>query len=259
MRGRPIDLVPPENRPEAKEMIRQLLRGESFFGRQSRCFTKSGSTIDVSISGAVFFDENGNRTGSVVHLRDITDRKSAEAKLSNELKKFQALYDLALALIAKRSLDENISLVVDKVREILGVDKAFIALRDDATDELYMHTLSGIVTSEFAKIRIRTGVGLGGEVARTGKAVVVEDYFQEVGPAFHEIVRKEGYVSGMAVPVQIGDTNLGVLYAFNCEHPIFQSRPGLALSAGEPCRGRDHPQTRPRKTAGKRRELQATL
>ncbi len=221
LKGRRIDFVPPENRPETKEMIDKVLSGEAFFGRETRRYTKSGATIDVSVSGAVFFDETGARTGSVVHLRDIGEQKRAEAKLAAELRKFQALYDLALAMIAQRSLDENISLVVDKVREILGVDKAYIALRDEATNELYMHTLSGIVTPEFKHIRIPMGVGLGGEVARTGKSCVVEDYFQEVGPAFHDIVRAEGFLSGMAVPVQIGNTNLGVLYAFNCSRTKF--------------------------------------
>ncbi|MEW6349872.1 MAG: PAS domain S-box protein [Thermodesulfobacteriota bacterium] len=221
LKGRPIDFVPPENWPETQEMINKVLNGEAFFGSETRRYTKSGNVIDVSVSGAVFFDEIGARTGSVVHLRDISPQKRAEAKLAAELKRFQALYDLALAMIAERSLEENISLVVDKVREILGVDKAFIALRDERTDELYMHTMSGIVTPEFKNVRIPLGVGLGGEVARTGKYCIVEDYFQEVGPAFHDVVRPEGFVSGMAVPVQIGDTNLGVLYAFNCSRTKF--------------------------------------
>ena len=215
--GKRIDFVPPDNWPETNEMIATVLRGENFAGRETRRFTKDGRIIDVSVSGAIFHDENDRPTGSVVHLRDITARKRAESNLEAELKKFQVLYDLALAMIAERTLDENLALVVDKSREILGADKSFIALRDEEAGELRMHTLSGIVTEEMKRLRIPMGVGLGGMVAQTGQWHIVEDYFQEVGPDFHEVVRAEGMVSGIAVPVRIGDHNLGVLYVFDTE------------------------------------------
>jgi two-component system phosphate regulon sensor histidine kinase PhoR len=78
-----------------------------------------------------------------------------------------------------------------------------------------MHATSGIVTAAFKELRIPIGVGLGGKVALTGKLRVVEDYFKEIGPIFHDVVRAEGLLSGIAVPVNIGAKNLGVLYVFN--------------------------------------------
>lgn len=106
------------------------------------------------------------------------ERRSAEAKLSAELKKFQALYDLAVAMTAELSLDENLSLVVTKARELLGGDVSYIALRDDEAKDVYMHTLSGINTQEFKKLRVPFGAGLGGKIATTGKGYIVEDYFR---------------------------------------------------------------------------------
>ncbi|MFH0821526.1 MAG: PAS domain S-box protein [Pseudomonadota bacterium] len=221
LKGRRIDFVPPENIPETRDMIDTVLRGEAFSGRDSRRYTKCGEIIDVSVSGAVFFDENDRRTGSVVHLRDITERKRAQAKLKAELNKFQVLYDLALAMIAERSLEEIISLVVEKSRELLGVDKAYIALRDETHNELVMHTLSGTVTRALRETRIPFGVGLGGKVAETGMPCIVEDYERDVGTVFQEVARAESLLSGMAVPVKTGPTNLGVLYAFNSSKTVF--------------------------------------
>ncbi len=215
LEGKRTDFVPEENWPETREMINKVLNGQNFSGTETRRYTKDGRIIDVSISGATFFDKAGDPSGSVVHLRDITPRKEAEANLASELKKFQALYDLALAISAERTLDENLVLIVEKSRELLKSDKAFIALRDEQEGVLYMHTLSGIVTEEFKKLRIPFGVGLGGKVAETGQLYVVEDYFKEIGPVFHDIAREEGLLSGIAVPVQIGRTNVGVLYVFN--------------------------------------------
>jgi PAS domain S-box-containing protein len=213
--GKRVDFVPEENWPETREMIRKVLSGQGFSAQASRRYTKKGGTLDVSISGAVLPDEEGRASGSVVHLRDTTAQKKAEARLAAELKKFQGLYDLALAMTTERSLEENLLLVVEKSRELLHADKSFIALQDRDAGDLYMHTLSGIVTEAFKDLRIPLGVGMGGVVAETGQLLVVEDYLDEIGPTFHDMVRAEGLISGIAVPVQIGAKNLGVLYVFN--------------------------------------------
>ncbi len=146
---------------------------------------------------------------------EIAQRRLAEANLANELNKFQTLYDLAVAMSGELSLDEDLSLVVEHSRKLLGTDTSYIALRDEAAGQVYMHTLSGVNTAAFKTMKIPFGAGLGGKIAKNGKGCIVEDYFQEIGPLVHDIVRAEGLISGIAVPIQIGDTNLGVLYVFN--------------------------------------------
>jgi PAS domain S-box-containing protein len=215
LEGKRIDFVPAENWPETQRMIDTVLRGETFADQETRRFTKDGRVIDVRVSAAVLFGHAGQRTGSVVHLRDITARKQAESDLAGELKKFQGLYDLALAMISERSLDEKLSLVVESARKLLSAEKAFIALRDPLAGDLYMHSLSGIATDAFKRLRIPLGSGLGGKVAVTGHLHIVRNYFEEVGPAFHEVALHEGLVSGIAVPVLTGKTNHGVLYVFH--------------------------------------------
>lgn len=135
--------------------------------------------------------------------------------LEKQLEIFQGLYDLSLAMIAEGSLDENLTLIVEKSRRLLGTDSAFIALNDEKTDELCWHISSGLLTESFKHLRVPMGVGLAGRVAKSGKYLVIEDYFKEVSPDFHEVTRAEGLISGIAVPIQIGPTNFGVLFAFN--------------------------------------------
>jgi len=81
LEGRKIAFVPSENWPETREMIEKVMKGESFSNEETRRFTKDGRIIDVSISGAIYFDGDGNSAGSVIHLRDITDRKMMEEDL----------------------------------------------------------------------------------------------------------------------------------------------------------------------------------
>jgi len=51
--------------PEIKTMRDSLLAGSSFSGIETRCCTKEGNIIHVSISGAVYRDKKGNPRGSV--------------------------------------------------------------------------------------------------------------------------------------------------------------------------------------------------
>ena len=155
------------------------------------------------------------KTINEILQREIGERKRAEKELETELNKFQVLYDVAVAMTAERNLEQNLALVVEKSRELLAADTAYIALPDEETGSVCMHTLSGIDTEAFKKMRMPFGSGLGGKVAATGRGYIVSDYFQEIEPLVHDIVRAEGLISGMAVPIQIGYSNLGVLYVFN--------------------------------------------
>ncbi len=148
----------------------------------------------------------------------------------SELAKFQAFYDLAVAMTANRSLDENLLLVVTTAMELLQGDASYIALRDDGDRSVYMHTACGTHTEAFKKIRVPYGSGIGGRIANSGRPYIVEDYFRETEPLLHDVVRAEGLVSGVAVPIQIGGVNLGVLYVFNRSKTTFTSSDVNTLS-----------------------------
>ncbi len=223
--GGPKVVVSDEDWPLVEQNLRRRFSGEiEAVNFQFRGKRKDGEIIYVEVYGSRT-DYNGS-PAVIGTLLDITERVRGRQDLKKELTKFQALYDLAVAMTTERGLEENLLLVVEKSRELLGADKSFVALRDEAAGDLYMHTLSGVVTEKFKQLRIPFGAGLGGKVAETGRRDFVEDYFQEVGPLLHDVVRGEGLISGIAVPVQIGQQNLGVLYAFNKAKTSF-SKPDL--------------------------------
>ncbi|MBN1930875.1 MAG: response regulator [Desulfobacterales bacterium] len=146
-----------------------------------------------------------------------------ERNLENELKKFHVLYDLAIAMTADNSLDENLQLVVDKSRELFSTDTAYIALKDETGDDIVMHTFSGIHTEAFKQLQIPFGKGLGGLILKTRKGYIVEDYFSEksLDRIADNVVADEGVISRIAVPIQMGSDNLGVLYVSNRTKTVF--------------------------------------
>ncbi|MGC8908596.1 MAG: PAS domain S-box protein, partial [Desulfomonilaceae bacterium] len=161
------------------------------------------------------FDADGKLAYYNGLIIDITQRKRAEEDLHRELTKFRVLYQVATAMTAERTLEDNLILIVNKARQLLSSDSAYVALRDEQAGAIVMRACSGINTDAFKHLLIPFGAGLGGRVAQLGKGVIVENYFRETGPLLHDIVRAEGLISGVAAPIQIGTKNLGVLYAFN--------------------------------------------
>jgi PAS domain S-box-containing protein len=148
---------------------------------------------------------------------EILERRQVETDLENELRKFRGLYDLAVAMTSDRSLDEYLHLIVNKCRQILRSEISYIALHDEVQDDFYKHALSGIQTEAFRNLRLPFGRGLGGMVARMRQGYIVNDYLAEKSfdGRDDQIIANEGIISGMAVPIQTGTKNLGVLYVFN--------------------------------------------
>lgn len=149
--------------------------------------------------------------------KQVSGLQRMEKKNYQQLRKFQVLYDLAIAITSEGNLKTNLQVVVDKSRQLLGTDTAYIALRDEERREVFIYCVSGIRTETFRKIRLPFGEGLGGSVAKTGRGYIIDNYFtsKTLSHKAADAVAQEGLTSGMAVPMQVGQKNLGVLYAFD--------------------------------------------
>jgi PAS domain S-box-containing protein len=93
--GNKMDIfVPAEALRETKMMIEKVLAGERFSSIETLRYNKKGTTIPVSVSGAIYKDKNGNPIGSVINLRDISSRKNLETQLK-QAQKMEAIGTLA--------------------------------------------------------------------------------------------------------------------------------------------------------------------
>ncbi len=60
---------------------------------ETRMYKKDGSLFDVDLSVSVLRDENGNITGSVGIIKDISEKKKAEKKLRESEEKYEGLFE----------------------------------------------------------------------------------------------------------------------------------------------------------------------
>ena len=79
--GQKIHFIPPETFFESCVICTKIRRGETISGIETIRLTREGKRVHVSISGAGFFDQQGNFQGSIITIQDITERKHAEEQI----------------------------------------------------------------------------------------------------------------------------------------------------------------------------------
>ncbi len=174
-----------------------------------------GSRFSVLVKALPTYDPSGEVSGFIETVLDVTRQRSVQRRLEMELGKFRVLYDLALAMASDSQMDAKLQLAVDKVRELLSVDVAFVALQEG--EGVRPRTQSGNRTQGLLEITVPAGHGLSGLATQSQGGIIVEDYAgcDEKERFAEDVVRAEGLVSFMAVPLRIGQQDLGALFVAN--------------------------------------------
>ncbi len=92
--GHPLPIVPEGQREEARLLRQRILNGETFTGLELERVRKDGVRITVSLHAAALHDPNGQVTGYMAVLMDISERKRAElaqSKLQGQLQQAQKM------------------------------------------------------------------------------------------------------------------------------------------------------------------------
>jgi sugar diacid utilization regulator/uncharacterized protein YigA (DUF484 family) len=153
------------------------------------------------------------------HLGLLAERSAAEAVRSAS---YQALVQIGTQIQAVADLGDVLQLIVDRARELLGTDVAWMGLVDDRLETLEMAVASGARTRPFMDMRLRLGEGVGGVVVSTRRPVVLPDYRRESLPTPADVraaVLGEGIGSMLSTPMLRGDRVIGVLYV-GSRHPM---------------------------------------
>ncbi|WP_250035796.1 helix-turn-helix domain-containing protein [Paractinoplanes maris] len=169
-----------------------------------------------------------------VKLRALQVRALLERRRRRE-EELSALYDTAGDLAGLRGLDAVLRAIVHRARTLLNVDVSYLTLDDPEHGDTYMRITDGSVAASFQRLRLPPGAGLGGLVALTGTPYATANYPSD--PRFEHTteidggVADEGLVAILGVPLRLGPSVIGVLFAANrTERPFAREEVALLVS-----------------------------
>jgi signal transduction histidine kinase len=142
---------------------------------------------------------------AIEHARAFEAERAARERIEN----VQLVTDAALSHL---EVDELLSVLLPRIREILRADTCAVLLLDEETDELVARAALGI--EEEVGVRIPLGAGFAGKVAGEARPMVIDVDEYEV---YNPILREKQLKSMLGVPLLVRGASLGVLHVGTLE------------------------------------------
>jgi len=144
---------------------------------------------------------------------EATDKQleSAYRATRRNEKRLSALNEISSIINKSLELEDILSVVVDKLKRVMGLDVILIFLLDKDRQELKLVTHREVSEEFIAGLKgLKVGEGFNGRVAQSGEPMVVEDASQDPRLT-RDIVRREGIMSEVIVPLKAKGNVVGTL------------------------------------------------
>jgi signal transduction histidine kinase len=128
-------------------------------------------------------------------------------KDTERLQRLQALTDAALSQL---EVEDLLSTLLGRIRDLLDADTCAALLLDTDRQELVARAAVGIEEEVEQEVRIPVGRGFAGRVAATGRPVILEDV--DHADIFNPILREKGIKSLLGAPLRVHGDVIGVLH-----------------------------------------------
>jgi putative nucleotidyltransferase with HDIG domain len=193
--------------------IAKGMMGNSWEGSEE---TLTGKPIEVSLSWSVAPDHEEDFSKVIVTTIDITERKQAEEKIRQQLRRLTILRNIDQAITGSMDLRFVLTTVLRHVKAELGMDAAVILLFSPVEHLLKYELGIGMQTDALKFTSLRLGDGYAGKAALARKTVFISglqtretDFLRS--PTFSQ----EGFVCYFGVPLVAKDEIKGVMELFH--------------------------------------------
>ncbi|MBI2957607.1 MAG: GAF domain-containing protein [Chloroflexi bacterium] len=142
----------------------------------------------------------------------------AEQELQASAKRMQALYDVGRLVVGRLEMRPMAQLALEEALKAAKLDAGLIRYLDEATSELVILATCGLPQNLEATMmatagRVKIGRGFAGEVARTGKPIVIEDVGGDERCLVPDMA-KFGLRSAAYLPLKAKDSVVGVICGY---------------------------------------------
>ncbi len=166
----------------------------------------SGKILNCLYSAEII--QLGGEAHIISVVRDVTERKQAEAALHQQNEVLEALQQTTLDLLSELDLDTLLENIVKRAGALMGTTSGFLDLLEPETGQIRPRVGIGAL-AESLKHVMRPGEGVAGIVWQSGKPLVVEDY--DRWPGRINSFSRNTIRSVVGVPLLSGGQVLGVL------------------------------------------------
>ncbi len=137
--------------------------------------------------------------------------------LTLERREAEVLAELARTINTSLDLGKVLQKATEGAKELCGGDAAAIALREPQSETMVIRHTVGIRYQGSNPVRIRAGKGAGGHVILTGRPFRTDNYAEDcrISKDYIKVMREEGIVAAMIVPIRIQDRVEGLLGVTN--------------------------------------------
>lgn len=156
-----------------------------------------------------------SQTRALLTARDVTKCHETESRLRRQMQQLSALRSIDLAIASGLDLNLLLSMLLEQVAGLLGIDAASILLFNPKTNMLEFVSGRGFRSSSLRHTRLKLGEGCAGKVALERRLIHVPDLETnrmdfERSPLF----AGENFIAYYGVPLMAKGRVLGVLEIF---------------------------------------------
>ncbi len=218
--GHILPIIPDDKQEEFRALRERVLRGESFAGVEVRRQKRDGSPIDVRISTAPLRDRQGNISGIMGVVADITEHKRTLA--------IDALFhEIDQLVLQGQTLDFILPYVCTRLVDIFAYPLIWIGMKEP-DGAVSISAKAGTHTNYLHGLKVRWDNTSDGQctigLSVRSKKTQTSSNTQE--PAIRrclEWASRYGFQSFAAVPLLVNDKILGVLNLYALEPNAFDT------------------------------------
>jgi diguanylate cyclase (GGDEF)-like protein len=195
-------ILPDVARPAAEEVARRIRAAIEAIPDES-----GGPHVTMSI-GIACHPEDGADKDTIVETADQALFLAKGAPFRNSRDQFVAALDeTAMGLLDGLGAEELLDSILSRAARLLGVRTGYVYLGEPGDEHITVRAAIGAM-AEYMGFELPIDQGIGGQVFRTGRPLVVDDYdlFEGRSPAF---LGRIG--AGVGVPLTVGGRVVGVL------------------------------------------------
>ena len=119
--------------------------------------------------------------------------------------------------LASKHIEEILNLIVTMTAEVMGSKICSLMLLNESGDELAIAATQALSIDYRNKPNVKVADSVSGRAVREKRPVMVADVTREKAYRYPEIMRKEGIVSMVSIPMMVGDKVIGVVNSYTVE------------------------------------------